>query len=397
MPFDFNLKSSLLLFFFLHGIVFAILLLNSGLRQAQKSSLWLSLFVFLCCLYIAPFMFGYSNWYALDGYRETLFYLPLQQLFLIGPVIYFYTQCLLNTHFRLTRSESLHFLPALAYLLYALVVFTTDVFVLRESYFYANERDKDFDPWYQTSGLISMVVYFSLSLIRYLRYKNLTFQVLSYAEAVSYRWVQRFLLAFLTILILRVLFFLLNPEWGAFGSKFWYYLCFSILFYYISITGYTHAIRLGPTALPNLADFNNSHSLHTLQALNTGGILEQNPSSTPVIADLADWKWKLETLMITEKVYQNPNLTLLDIAEYLATNPRQVSQIVNQGFATNFNDFVNQYRTIAVIDKIKANEHHSKTLLALALESGFNSKSTFNRAFKKYTKLTPKEFLGRNS
>lgn len=397
MPFDFNQKSSFLLFFFLHGMVFAILLLSSGLRQAQKSSLWLSLFVFLCCLYIAPFMFGYSNWYALDGYRETLFYLPLQQLFLIGPVIYFYTQSLLNAQFRLTQSEKLHFLPALAYLLYALVVFITDVFVLQESYFYANGRDKDFDPWYQSSGLVSMVVYFSLSLVRYLKYKNLTFQVLSYAEAVSYRWVQRFLLAFLTILLLRVLFFLLNPEWGAFGSKFWYYLCFSILFYYISITGYTHAIRLGPAALLNLADFNNSHMLHTLQALNTDGILEKNPSNAPVIADLADWKWKLETLMTTEKVYQNPNLTLLDIAEYLATNPRQVSQIVNQGFATNFNDFVNQYRIVAVIDKIKANEHHTKTLLALALEAGFNSKSTFNRAFKKYTKLTPKEFLERIS
>lgn len=97
--------------------------------------------------------------------------------------------------------------------------------------------------------------------------------------------------------------------------------------------------------------------------------------------------------MREKQLYVNPGLTLPDVAGQLGTSSRQVSRAVNQGFGVNFNDFVNSYRTRALIDRLKADEHHSKTLLALALECGFNSKSTFNRAFKKYTGMTPKSYL----
>ncbi len=62
MLFSFSFKSSILLIFFLHGIVFSTLLLIKGLQNENKSSLWLSLFTILCSLYIAPFMFGYAGW-----------------------------------------------------------------------------------------------------------------------------------------------------------------------------------------------------------------------------------------------------------------------------------------------------------------------------------------------
>ena len=81
------------------------------------------------------------------------------------------------------------------------------------------------------------------------------------------------------------------------------------------------------------------------------------------------------------------------MAEKLKTNPKQVSQIVNQGFQLNFNDFVNQYRTEAILEKFQKGEQRQKTLLALALECGFNNKSTFNRAFKKSTGLSPQHYL----
>lgn len=73
-----------------------------------------------------------------------------------------------------------------------------------------------------------------------------------------------------------------------------------------------------------------------------------------------------------------------------------MSQIVNQGFNVNFNDYVNSLRIAALIQQLKAGEHHTRTLLALALDCGFNSKSTFNRAFKKLTGLTPLEYIRKN-
>lgn len=387
MIFSFSLKSALLLFFFAHGLVFTGLLGAQGRVQGRRAHYWLSMFLLLCCLYIAPFMLGYAGWYGKDGFREALFFLPLQQLLLIGPVFYFYTKSLLNPGFLLTRKEIIHFFPAVIYLFYTLFIFIADVFILNDYYFYADGKDKDLDPWYQIAGFISMFYYFALSLSLYEKYKKRAFEVLSFAEEVQYRWVQRFLITLLIILILRILFFILNPEWGEFGSKFWYYLCFSILFYYISITGYTHAVRVGsPFWGKNLDSSNALESLPDLDFDKTGNAPQQIP-------DLDHWKAQVEMLMREQALYTNAGLTLLEVAAALSTTPKQVSQIVNQGFAMNFNDFVNHYRILAMIEKFKAGEHETKTLLALALECGFNSKSTFNRAFKKQTGTTPKDYL----
>jgi len=395
--FHFGQKSALLLLFFVHGLVFSALLLHDGLRNGHKSSLWLSSFIFLCCLYISPFMLGYAGWYAMDGYREALFYLPLQQLLVLGPVIYFYTRSLLNPDFRLSKSQWLHFLPAALYLLYSLIVWGADILVLDDIYFYADGRDKDLDPWYQVAGLVSMLFYFGLSLKHYESYKKLAFKILSFAETVVYRWVQRYLLAVLVILLLRILFFVLNPEWGEFGSKFWYYLCFSILFYYISITGYSHAVRTQSFSLGLSPVQQKVASINTLTLENKAELLRNDSKTSSGLEDLEQWKERLEQLMENKKLYINPGLTLLDLAEKLETTPRQISQIVNQGFDMNFNDFVNQYRTQAVIQKLSAQEHQIKTLLAIALECGFNSKSTFNRAFKQHTGLSPKKYLEKDT
>ena len=59
----------------------------------------------------------------------------------------------------------------------------------------------------------------------------------------------------------------------------------------------------------------------------------------------------------------------------------------------NFNDFINHYRIEAVKEKLNFGEHHKTTLLGIAFDCGFNSKATFNRAFKKSTSLSPKDYL----
>ena len=59
----------------------------------------------------------------------------------------------------------------------------------------------------------------------------------------------------------------------------------------------------------------------------------------------------------------------------------------------NFNDFVNQKRVEAIIKQLNQGAHISNTLLSIALDCGFNSKTTFNRAFKKETSITPKQFI----
>jgi len=383
-PFSFGQKSSLLLIFFFQGIVFSFLLLKNGLAFNNKSSKWLSLLLLLCAMYIAPYMLGYANWYSEKTTREILFFVPFMQVLLIGPIIYFYTQSLLNISFKLTKKDWWHFIPAILYLIYSLIVFISDKIILDEFYFYADGRDKDLANWYQVVGLISMSVYLLLSLRFYAIYKTLIFEAVSYAETILFKWIRNFMIAFLGILILRVLFFILNPDWGEFGSQFWHYISFSFVFYYISINGYSNAIK------SSVLNKINSKEVSVFRIEEDTKSASQNTSE---FKEIEAWKPKLVALILEDKIYENPTLTLSDVAAKLNTNSKTVTSIVNIGFQMNFNDFINHYRVEAVIEKLKNGEQHTKTLLGIALECGFNSKATFNRAFKKNTKLSPKDYL----
>jgi AraC-like DNA-binding protein len=399
MIFDFGFKSSLLLFFFFHGLVFSALLLIKGIQNESRAARWLGFFTILSSLYIAPFMLGYAGWYSKASYRDILFYVPFQQLFLLPPVLYLYVRSLLDKSFVFSKKELVHFVPAGLYFLYSLIVFTVDKIAPGELFFYNDGKDKDFSTWYQVAGFIMLAFYLTLSLKTYRKYKRITYDVISFADSVMFKWAQRFLIAFLLLLTIRGLFFVLNPEWDEFGKKFWYYVCFSMLFYYISISGYTNTVRslisFKDSPFIPVADVVPDHE----QPIQTNPLLlsatAQNAADKQkeTIPDLVAWITAIKQLMLVNKLYENPELTLADVSFHLGTHPKKVSQVINQGFHMNFNDFVNHYRAKAVIQKIEEGEHTVQTLLSIGFECGFNSKSTFNRAFKRYTSFTPKEYI----
>ncbi len=111
---------------------------------------------------------------------------------------------------------------------------------------------------------------------------------------------------------------------------------------------------------------------------------------------MAQWKEKVNKFVQQQKIYEEPELTLSDLAKKLSTNTSLLSRVVNQGFGLSFNDYINQYRVNAVIGKLKEGEQKKQTLLGIAFDCGFNSKATFNRAFKKLTGVSPKEWLVKN-
>ena len=93
------------------------------------------------------------------------------------------------------------------------------------------------------------------------------------------------------------------------------------------------------------------------------------------------------------KPYLNPNLTIHELAAGLQLPPYVLSRVINEGFGQNFFDFINAYRVEEFKQLMAAPQARQYTLLALALEVGFNSKTAFNRAFKKQTEQTPREYF----
>jgi len=383
-PFGFGQKSSLLLIFFFNGIVFSFLLLKKGIQNNNNANKWLSFLLFLCAMYIAPYMLGYAGWYSRKVTREILYFIPFMQVLLIGPVIFFYTKSLLNSTFKISKKEYYHFIPALIYLVYSLIVFITDKLILDEFYFYADGRDKDMANWYQIAGIISMVYYLIASLKFYKNYKKLVFDKVSFADSILFEWIPNFLIAFLSIVVLRVLLFLLNPEWGNFGNQFWHYIAFSIVVLYVSVNGYANAVKM------SFLNDVNSESINVYQESDEDYKTKQDNTN---LEEIEFWKDKILHLVESEKVFKNPTLTLYDLSKLLNTNTKNISKSINSGFDMNFNDFINHYRIEAVKEKLQKEEHKTSTLLGIAFDCGFNSKATFNRAFKKSTDLSPKDYL----
>ena len=103
-------------------------------------------------------------------------------------------------------------------------------------------------------------------------------------------------------------------------------------------------------------------------------------------------KASLLRIMEKEQPWKESELTLADLASRLDTTPHKLSEVLNSQMKQTFYDFVNGYRVREVQRRIKAGEARSLKMLALAMDAGFASKSTFNEAFKKHTSQTPSRF-----
>ena len=96
--------------------------------------------------------------------------------------------------------------------------------------------------------------------------------------------------------------------------------------------------------------------------------------------------------MSEEKPFLDQDLTLRHLAESLELPPNYVSQLLNEGLEKNFSEYINSLRLGAFKEKVQDPSQKHLTILALAYDSGFNSKTVFNTFFKKSMGITPKAY-----
>ncbi|OFX87843.1 MAG: hypothetical protein A2W99_16135 [Bacteroidetes bacterium GWF2_33_16] len=101
---------------------------------------------------------------------------------------------------------------------------------------------------------------------------------------------------------------------------------------------------------------------------------------------------EISTFMENEKLFLNPKLSLYDLAENINISTNQLSQLLNEYMGKNFYDFINTYRLEYFLKLINEPKYKKFTILALAYECGFNSKTTFNLFFKKSLGTTPSDY-----
>ncbi len=395
MLFQFNIYSGLLLIFFTHNLIYALILFQKWIRERSKSAFWLALFLIIVAFYLAPWMLGFAGWYDSESYRAVIFSVPFHHLYFFGPILYFYTQAVLNPAFTFRKKYFWHLLPGFLYLIYALIQVANDYYGNGGAFpeFYA---DIDFDEWYQISGHVSILCYLIYSLKYYNLYRKVIQNIVSFADELTFKYVKEFILSCLVIIGVDIGFriaFEIFPEFANFIGSWWYYMAVGVISYRIAIRGYANenfrSKRIGYTIVAESES--NSVEIHANYA--EIELPKDELTNSQLTESESKLREELEKLLINEGYYKNPELTLLDLAQATGSNTALISKVINKGFNQNFNDLVNTLRIDAFKAKVAAGESSKSTLLGLALDCGFNSKATFNRAFKKQTGQTPKEYL----
>ncbi len=122
-------------------------------------------------------------------------------------------------------------------------------------------------------------------------------------------------------------------------------------------------------------------------------LFQKTSTSNLVIPNSHEIIGSLHHLMEDQKPYMDPALNITDLAEQLGIKPHILSKLLNDEIKQNFRDYVNAYRIKEFIQLSREDNYKNYTFLALAHTVGFNSKSTFNNAFKKVTNQTPREYF----
>lgn len=354
-------------------------------------------FLLLSAFVIFPWMVGFAGWYDNQPYRNVLFFTPFVHTLAIGPLLFLYVKSLTDFNFRIKGKIFLHLVPAILYLLTRVLFSFIDIFWFKKYHLTNQYEDPDFASWYSALSTISILIYLFLSIRHFRNYKKYTELTTSFADLASLKWLRNFLYAFGILTILPIIKELLSGfDFFAklrYYGPWYYYIAFAIVVYYIAINAYQainiylRKIEFQPKLLLAYQD------LSTHIASKEFVSEENKPVISPVDQKSINLKKGLILLMEEETLFERSDLTLNEVAQKLQTNAVILSKVVNQQFALNFNDFINQYRVNAVIERIKNPKYKNQTLLAIAFDAGFNSKATFNRAFKKFTDKNPKDFL----
>ena len=398
MQFLFNAYSSPLLFGFLQAWVYAILLWVRGRREERLSDILLGWVLVGMALNIWEYMLGFGGieilWHELEFFPRTLG-------FLLPALCYLYLRSQVNADFRFSRRDVRHAIPFLLYVTYHVAVYSMGPLFVEKwkttVHYPYHIEDLEF-----AIGIGLDAYYLLLSLRLYRLYRNWIKTQFSETDTISFRWFRNFLVALTATTLFSLIVTFLSMAFGLnYWQDWWDELAGVVLIYYVSIHGYaqvqsgrqlTFSMPAQPVPVVDLPLV----PVVIEPEMTVSALVAVRPPAKELLGipdELIPLRDRLLAYMTTDKPYLEPELSLAALARRLHTNPVVLSQVINTGAGKNFNDFVNQYRVDEFKRQVRnpANAHLS--FLGLALDCGFNSKATFNRAFRKFTGRSPGEFL----
>ena len=364
MDINFNIISTIDVLGCLQGFIFGCILLYMGLT-GRRSTLFLGIFVFLFAYANIDLILRDQNFYV--QYTDFLL-LPRIGEWLLAPLFLIYVQ---QTSILSRRPSFWTLIPGTLWFLIQLVFF----FVLSPN----QKQALTEQVWYQAIFSIGMV--FSVAIIIYThiflkRHAEEVKNQYAYTARKELRWARTFNI-FAFILVLLHIAHPFVPD--SFSYRLFFSLVHLFMIYWVSIKGCSqHKVAsfiAGTTSVDR----------------SMGGAVKTEKSDEHELMN------EIDAYVRQTEPFVNGNLTVMDIAAAIQVHPRRISQAINSEKNDNFNTYINRYRIRKAEELLENKSAINLSIDGIGNEVGFQSKSAFYSAFKKFTGTTPNQYKNKSA
>jgi len=300
--------------------------------------------------------------------------------FTYGPLLYLYVKFMTQPERKFNWLALLHFIPFVVFLVVS-VVFREIPLMKDLRSFFAPDRFISLRIIYGVVMFFSVTIYSTLTFIDISRHQAYLKTILSYTSGViTLNWLKVFSISFYVMFLILFILGGLNliGDTIPFDPYF-------VVFAYITVFTFVLSFYIisQPLIFGQEVKILNGEDKKEGEKYTRSGLKEEQAQS---------YLEKLISYVGKNKPYLDRNLSIQDLSESTSISRHHITQVLNEKHKKNFFTFINEYRVREVINRFNDKKNDNFTILAIAFDAGFNSKTTFNSIFKTYTGMTPSEF-----
>ena len=307
-------------------------------------------------------------------------------LFLLhGPFLYLYVSALTSERKHFSIKSIWHFIPFVAFIFYLLIAsrFRDYSEGIRVDHVSHEAETPFLFLFFLIITALSGPIYFLLAYRKFHKSKNSSRHISS--KEVNLDWLGKLIPIFGIVWTVLIIIAVIHHIFHLFSMAFCTNGLFLSLSGFIILIGYFGLKQKEVFLSFSKEEFEESKASTSGDKIKYGTSRLRGP-------DLQKCYHQIGRYMEIKKPYLDPDLTLPKLAESLGVPTHHLSQVINEMHGSNFFDFINKFRVEEVKRKIQDPIFKNYSLLGIAMESGFNSKSAFNRVFKNLTGITPSSF-----
>jgi len=300
--------------------------------------------------------------------------------FTYGPLLYLYVRYMTKPDRKFNWFALLHLIPFIAFLTVS-VIFREIPLMKNLRTFFAPDRFISLRLVYSISMFLSVTVYSILAFVEIRRHQEYLKTIISYTSGmINLNWLKVYSIGFYVAFIILFILGGLNLI-GDFIPFDPYFVVFTF------ITGFTFVFSYNIISQPAIfgqeIKIVNGEEKKEGEKYTRSGLKEKQAEA---------YLKKLISYVEETKPYLNGDLSIQDLSDATGISRHHITQVLNEKHRKNFFTFINEYRVKEVIARFSDLKYNNFTILAIAYDSGFNSKTTFNSIFKSQTGMTPSEF-----